>query len=43
MYWLISKRQTIEQDVEEQIKDRKHLKKKGVKLDTKLTEVLETH
>jgi hypothetical protein len=44
LYWLISKRQTTDKtDVEEQIsKTKKTLEEEGVKLDTKLTEVLET-
>lgn len=44
VYWLVSKRQTIDKtDVEAQIsKTKKTLEEEGVKLDTKLTEVLET-
>ncbi|GGC89295.1 hypothetical protein GCM10011508_15720 [Flavobacterium lutivivi] len=44
VYWLVSKRQTTDKtDVEEQIsKTKKTLEEEGVKLDTKLTEVLET-
>ena len=44
LYWLVSKRQTNDKtDVESQIsKTKKSLEEEGVKLDTKLTEVLET-
>lgn len=44
VYWLVSKRQTTDKtDVEAQIsKTKKTLEEEGVKLDTKLTEVLET-
>jgi chromosome segregation ATPase len=44
VYWLVSKRQTTDKtDVEAQIsKTKKSLEEEGVKLDTKLTEVLET-
>lgn len=44
LYWLASKRQKSDKtDVEEQIsKTKKSLEEEGVKLDTKLTEVLET-
>jgi predicted RNase H-like nuclease (RuvC/YqgF family) len=44
VYWLVSRRQKIDKtDVEEQIsKTKKSLEEEGVKLDTKLTEVLET-
>lgn len=44
VYWLVSKRQTTDKtDVEEQIsKTKKTLEEEGVKLDTKLTEVLDT-
>lgn len=44
LYWLVSKRQKTDKiDVEGQIyKTKKTLEEKGVKLDTKLTEVLET-
>lgn len=44
VYWLVSKRQTTDKtDVEEQIsKTKKTLEEEGIKLDTKLTEVLET-
>ena len=44
VYWLVSKRQTTDKtDVESQIsKTKKTLEEEGVKLDTKLTEVLET-
>lgn len=44
VYWLVSKRQTTDKtDVEGQIaKTKKSLEEEGVKLDTKLTEVLET-
>lgn len=44
VYWLVSKRQTTDKtDVEAQIsKTKKTLEEEGIKLDTKLTEVLET-
>ena len=44
LYWLVSKRQTTDKtDVEAQIsKTKKTLEEEGIKLDTKLTEVLET-
>ena len=44
VYWLVSKRQTTDKtDVEAQIiKTKKTLEAEGIKLDTKLTEVLET-
>ena len=44
VYWLVSKRQTTDKtDVEAQIsRTKKTLEEEGVKLDTKLTEVLET-
>ena len=44
VYWLVSKRQTTDKtDVEAQIsKTKKTLEEEGVKLDTKLTDVLET-
>lgn len=44
LYWLVSKRQTNDKtDVESQIsKTKKSLEEEGVKLDTKLTEILET-
>ncbi|MDA6069206.1 hypothetical protein NJT12_06200 [Flavobacterium sp. AC] len=44
LYWLVSKRQSTDKtDVEAQIsKTKKTLEEEGVKLDTKLTEVLET-
>lgn len=44
VYWLVSKRQTTDKtDVEAQIsRTKKTLEEEGIKLDTKLTEVLET-
>ena len=44
VYWLVSKRQTTDKtDVETQIsKTKKTLEEEGVKLDTKLTDILET-
>jgi len=44
VYWLVSKRQTTDKtDIESQIsRTKKTLEEEGIKLDTKLTEVLET-
>jgi len=44
LYWIVSKRQTTDKtNIEDQIaKTKKSLEEEGVKLDTKLTEVLET-